>query len=146
MYTAAHAIAKTLESRVLDGHSEDITIRLEAHLAIVIAQHLELPKTDIGLVPSWSGDHAMFVRKFVCEINELFVLDTERLIGLIKRAYQTRYNLVYDAESAIGDLGMIIEKVLGEKFEVPGVTLELDRSLFNTLGVATRSAINEYED
>lgn len=146
MHSAAYAISKSLEAQVTDEQSECLTLRLESQLAMAIAQQLKLPTEAIGFTSSWASDHAMFTREFICAVNELFVVDVERVGKMVKRIYEMRYNLVHDAMASMKDLTYLAEKVISEQQDIAGIVLDVDRGLFGALSTSVRAALDTVED
>lgn len=92
----ASALSKLEKSNKLNA-AQRISF-IEATVARIISLQLQLPSSPIDYPTNHYYDtHVEVVMKAVADINENYIIDTERVEQLVKAFYLMRYNLVFNA-------------------------------------------------
>lgn len=69
---------------------------IEVAIARSVSLDLQLPTSPVSYVPShFSSTHNQAVSQRLSEINEVYIINTERVFNLVRGFYQLRYDLVF---------------------------------------------------
>lgn len=53
------------------------------------------------------------VRKLLCEINELYIINIDQCLDIVKTTYRLRYNLVNSPSSVTDEINTLLQEKLG---------------------------------
>lgn len=108
-------LIKALRDNVNDSREDGFSDTTQAMLASAVAFALPLPTTSTGSAKMhYNNTLLATVRKLVSEINELYLLDTEYVQGLIMDTYVVRYNFVHAPESSLDVVNVITQHQVNE--------------------------------
>lgn len=77
-------------------------------LAVALATNLTLPAAPVaGVSNYYLIQHMPSVRRSLCQVNEIYVIDVEKALELARLVYHFRYRMVYDANLIATNLSAI---------------------------------------
>lgn len=140
-------IVNTLREQLLNVESEDITPALQIQLATTICQCLPIPvQASAGAVASFNEHYHQNIRKVINDVNEILLIDVDKVMRLVKSIYTARYELVHGGKSELSVLNAITEAVVGETIGTnPAEMRNLTDSTFQALKSAVCGALQELE-
>lgn len=127
-------LVNNLRKQYSDEQSDELSESLQIHLASAIAANLKVPNTpNITAMGCWNQDHRAHVRRLVDEINELYIIDTNKVIDLIRGSFIIQYNLIHQPQQAVEVVNLIVGHLLEKGGDTTLAHRPFDYSLLTSM-------------
>lgn len=102
-------LTNQLRSLYTEEQPENLSELIGIQIALGVAHSLKVPANSVGSSTAAWGLVREDVRKFLDEVNEVFVIDIAALTTMVKEIYAGMYNLVHSPQFAIKEVYAIAE-------------------------------------
>lgn len=138
-------LIKSLRENFREDEKGDLDVRVQHTLAVAIGMQLKVPAEPVSTsgINAYNSNHLAVVRKFVSEINELFLVDVGDVLKIVSEVYTARYNFVHNPSLSLNAVNAIVASIFDETKALNGeVAPAITLSELNRLQVTVGELLN----
>ncbi len=106
-------LIKALRENFREDENGNLDARVQHTLAVAIGMQLKVPAEPVSTsgINAYNSNHLPMVRKFVSDINELFLVDVSEVLKIVSEVYIARYNIVHNPALSIEAVNAIVGSI-----------------------------------